>query len=168
MTTAQIARVFHARRVSKGKWMAKCPAHREKTASLYITERKDGSTGIHCFGCMGSPSQLLSPVGLSVTDLFAGSRPNKEALREAERQRALEERERRRKKDAIWKTVEIRDHWRKRVEMLARGLMVTPKDDRLSSRFFSALNKARMLDQSVVDQMCKLYKFKADDFVWGE
>jgi len=46
---AEIARTLNARK-SGGGWMALCPAHNEKTASLSIREGKDGRPLVHCFG----------------------------------------------------------------------------------------------------------------------
>lgn len=50
MTAETIARELHGRRSGAG-WMAKCPAHEDRSPSLSITER-DGKTLLHCFtGC---------------------------------------------------------------------------------------------------------------------
>lgn len=35
-----------------GRWLARCPAHADRTPSLAIRERKDGALLVHCFaGC---------------------------------------------------------------------------------------------------------------------
>ncbi len=49
-------------------WIAKCPAHEDRTASLSLCER-DGRTLIHCFaGCKSA--DVLAAVGLELADLF--------------------------------------------------------------------------------------------------
>ncbi len=48
-TAADIAKILNARK-SGGGWMALCPSHEEKTASLSISESKDGRPLVHCFG----------------------------------------------------------------------------------------------------------------------
>jgi DNA-nicking Smr family endonuclease len=107
-------------------------------------------------------------VGLSLRDLFADSVPDKKALREAEQKRAAEDRELRRKRWAIGRQIDLHWYWRKRADGLAKALMDRPQSDRLNALFLSALDKARMLDESVVTQICKLNaKFHKDDFVWG-
>ena len=74
LTTIQVARLFHAKRVSPGKWRAVCPVHGGKySGPLVISERKDGSTGLHCFG-QCETSVVLGAVGLSLTDLFVTKR----------------------------------------------------------------------------------------------
>lgn len=47
-----------------GRYVAKCPAHDDKSPSLMLSERDDGSTSLHCFaGC--SPADILAALGLS-------------------------------------------------------------------------------------------------------
>lgn len=54
------------------KYRAKCPSHEGKsTASLAITEKDDGRILIHCFGGCDT-SEVLSAIGLGLTDLFPG------------------------------------------------------------------------------------------------
>jgi hypothetical protein len=54
------------------KYRAKCPSHEGKsTASLAITEKDDGRILIHCFGGCDT-SEVLSSIGLEMTDLFPG------------------------------------------------------------------------------------------------
>jgi hypothetical protein len=52
VTAAEIAHALGARRVGQNRWMARCPAHRERTPSLSIAEGRDGRALVHCFaGC---------------------------------------------------------------------------------------------------------------------
>ena len=53
---------------SKGKWMACCPAHQDKSPSLAITEADDRVL-VYCFaGC--ETSDVIAAIGLNVADLF--------------------------------------------------------------------------------------------------
>ena len=53
----------------ENKWLACCSAHPDKTPSLAIQELNDGRILIHCFaGC--APSDIMTAVGLSMSDLF--------------------------------------------------------------------------------------------------
>jgi hypothetical protein len=46
-----IAEALHAKRTGPGRWMARCPAHDDRTPSLSISER-NGKALLHCFaGC---------------------------------------------------------------------------------------------------------------------
>ena len=47
-----------------GRYTAKCPAHNDKSPSLMVSERDDGSTSIYCFaGC--AAVDVLAALGLS-------------------------------------------------------------------------------------------------------
>lgn len=50
-------------------WMAACPSHEDKTASLSIRELDDGRVLVHCFAeC--SVHDVVAAVGLELSDLF--------------------------------------------------------------------------------------------------
>jgi hypothetical protein len=49
MTAAEFADLLGARRVGSGRWMAKCPAHSDREASLSIRAGRDGRVLVHCF-----------------------------------------------------------------------------------------------------------------------
>lgn len=52
-----------------GKWICKCPAHQDRTASLSVSETQDGRTLLKCFaGC--DTEAILHAVGLEFADLF--------------------------------------------------------------------------------------------------
>ena len=53
---------------SKGKWIACCPAHQDKSPSLAVTEADDRVL-VHCFsGC--DTQDVTVAIGLNVADLF--------------------------------------------------------------------------------------------------
>jgi hypothetical protein len=57
-----------AKKSGKG-WVARCPAHDDRKASLSIRETQDGTVLLKCFaGC--DASAVLSAVGLALRDLF--------------------------------------------------------------------------------------------------
>ena len=63
-----LARLDGVRRSGNG-WMAKCPAHADRSASLSVAEGADGRVLLHCFA--GCPvTDVLASVGLQVGDLF--------------------------------------------------------------------------------------------------
>lgn len=58
-------------RRSGGRWMARCPAHEDRTPSLSITETVDGKVLMKCWaGC--STESVLAALGLRWSDLFPG------------------------------------------------------------------------------------------------
>ena len=51
------------------RWLARCPAHRDRTPSLSIREGYDGCALLYCFaGC--STYNVLDAIGLDMADLF--------------------------------------------------------------------------------------------------
>jgi hypothetical protein len=60
------------RQYGNQRWMAKCPAHEDKHASLSIREKDDGVLLIYDFG--GCPTHtVLDSLGLTAADLFPES-----------------------------------------------------------------------------------------------
>lgn len=63
-----LSRLDKVRRSGPDSWMACCPAHEDKSASLSI-RHTDDKTLIHCFaGC--SVHEVVGAVGLDIADLF--------------------------------------------------------------------------------------------------
>lgn len=74
------SRVDNCRPSGKQRWMARCPAHEDKSASLSIRELDDGRILIHCFaGC--SAGAIMQSVGLEMADLMPESIGNKAGVR---------------------------------------------------------------------------------------
>jgi hypothetical protein len=62
-------RLEGVRATGSSKWIARCPAHEDRSPSLAIREGDGGTTLIHCFaGC--PTAEVLDAIGLSLTDLF--------------------------------------------------------------------------------------------------
>ena len=57
------------KRTGQGKWLACCPSHADKTASLSVRETDEGKILIHCFA-QCSVEEVLGAVGLEMSDLF--------------------------------------------------------------------------------------------------
>ena len=64
-----LSRFERVRQTKPGSWIARCPAHQDKSPSLSITETGDGTILLHDFGGC-SPSDILAAVGLELRDLF--------------------------------------------------------------------------------------------------
>lgn len=75
-----------------GRWVAKCPAHTDRSPSLSLRELDDGTVLVKCFAGCGA-ADVLEAVGLDFGILFPGkpeprasSRPNHwHVLRDAAR-----------------------------------------------------------------------------------
>lgn len=69
MHAYDLAGRLDARRVAAG-WIARCPAHIDRTPSLRISEGRDGRILVRCFaGC--EIEKVVDTLGLRLTDLFS-------------------------------------------------------------------------------------------------
>lgn len=64
-----LSRLNKVRQTGPGRWIARCPAHNDKSPSLAIREFGDGRILLHCFtGC--STADVLTAVRLEFSDLY--------------------------------------------------------------------------------------------------
>ncbi len=64
-----LSKLHRVKKTSQGKWMACCPAHQDRSASLSIREVDDGRVLVHCFAECHT-ADVLGAVGLEMTDLM--------------------------------------------------------------------------------------------------
>ncbi len=63
-------RLDHVREIRPGQYRAKCPSHEGKsTDSLSISEGKDGSVLLHCWGACPNDA-VVAALGLALKDLY--------------------------------------------------------------------------------------------------
>jgi hypothetical protein len=101
-----LARLERVKRTKPGQWIARCPAHQDKSPSLSVKQCGDGTILLHDFGGC-SPSDILAAVGLELRDLF----PERLKPRTPEERRVARE---------AFK----RDSWRAALGVLAREATV--------------------------------------------
>jgi hypothetical protein len=78
-------RLDNVRQLRDG-YRASCPAHEGKSQdSLWISERDDGSIGLHCFGACDAVA-VLHAIGLELKDLYPHPIGELSPLRRRERQ----------------------------------------------------------------------------------
>ncbi|MCB1779250.1 MAG: DNA primase [Candidatus Competibacteraceae bacterium] len=64
-----LSRLDHVRETGTGRWIARCPAHDDRSPSLTIRELEDGRVLVHCFtGCPAG--DVLAALGLAFSDLY--------------------------------------------------------------------------------------------------
>lgn len=64
-----LSRLENVKRTGAGRWIARCPAHADRRASLSIRELDDGRVLVHDFaGC--SVNEVLAAIGLDMEELF--------------------------------------------------------------------------------------------------
>lgn len=70
MTAAQLLdRLEASRATGSGRWVAKCPAHPDRSPSLSVRETDDGTVLVRCFAGCGA-ADVVAAVGLELRDLF--------------------------------------------------------------------------------------------------
>jgi hypothetical protein len=76
-----LARLESVKKRGQNNWLARCPAHEDKSPSLAIKQTQDEVILLHCFaGC--STDSVLSAIGVEPADLFP-SKPQGQAFRAA-------------------------------------------------------------------------------------
>jgi hypothetical protein len=64
-----LSRLEAVKQTGPGRWIARCPAHSDKSPSLAIRELDDGRVLLHCFGGC-SVESILDAIGLTFDALF--------------------------------------------------------------------------------------------------
>lgn len=64
-----LSRLDKPKRTGNGTWIARCPAHEDKSPSLTVREMDDGRVLLHCFAGCGF-DDVIGAVGVSVDALF--------------------------------------------------------------------------------------------------
>lgn len=86
MTIGEAVQLFGAKRIGKGKYTAKCPAHDDRSRNTLSI--REGTRGIliHCWaGC--PKDEVLAAIGIRMRDLFYTSRDTSSAkMKEVYRQ----------------------------------------------------------------------------------
>jgi hypothetical protein len=67
--TKLVDRLERVKQTAPGRWVARCPAHQDRSPSLSIRELDDGRVLLHDFGGCGV-GDVLAAVGFTLTDLF--------------------------------------------------------------------------------------------------
>lgn len=68
-TDAFLAQLQKVKATGRGRWVACCPAHDDRTPSLSIAEGDDGRVLAHCFGGCDVAS-VAAAVGMTLSDLM--------------------------------------------------------------------------------------------------
>lgn len=67
-----LSRLDGVRQTGNQKWVARCPAHADKSPSLSVAETGDGKVLLKCFaGC--AADDVVGAIGLEMRDLFPES-----------------------------------------------------------------------------------------------
>lgn len=134
--------------------MAKCPAHRERTGSLSITDMGAGHVRLHCFaGC--SQKAVLDALGLVWRDLRPEGRVNPHLC-------APDPLEGQRKRAQIRWWIRKAAYWRVQVEGLGKALMQRPESDKMARQFHQAVERRRVAQAMILPYFHRAFVGDAD------
>jgi hypothetical protein len=148
---------LEARQAGPGRFVARCPSHRDHSPSLSISAGRDGRILLRCHaGC--SLTAILAASGLAMRDLFAGPPPTAAQLAAAERERTRADSLRRARgvEERVWCDA-LREGWRERdsaVRRVGRKLMLMSDHDTgsagLTVYFHDLVEERRTFDRAIV------------------
>jgi hypothetical protein len=72
MRIEDLAERLNAKKTGGSRWMARCPAHADRTPSLSIGRGRAGQTLVHCFGAC-TPHDIAHALGVTLPDLFGNA-----------------------------------------------------------------------------------------------
>lgn len=161
MAASAIADLPHGRPVGRGKWMARSPAHNDRSPSLSIREGDDGRVLVLCrAGC--ALDSILAAQRLGKRDLFAGPPPSPEqqaalrAAQEARQSAALAERKARLAAlDRVEKLQAV-------VNALGEKLVRLPESDELGRLFHAACDRLHASEMEA-DKFYPMRRAEAQD-----
>lgn len=88
-TDVLLSRLDGVRKTGRG-WIARCPAHEDRSPSLSIAAGEDGRVLLRCFGGCAA-AEIVAAVGMEIADLFPqrmkpATPEQRDALRKAARE----------------------------------------------------------------------------------
>lgn len=138
-TQRLLDRLDGVRETSPDCYLARCPAHDDKSPSLSI-KRADDRVLVNCFGGC-SASEVVESVGLALADLFDNPQGNKPALSEYQRKRQNQFRQ---AFDALAHELDIVKAY---ANQLKEGNPPTPDDEARFELAVTRIENARSLAQ---------------------
>lgn len=69
-----LSRLEGVRQSGPDRWMARCPAHEDRSPSLSVRKTEDGTLLLYCFAGCGA-ADIVAAIGLELTDLFPPRAP---------------------------------------------------------------------------------------------
>jgi hypothetical protein len=143
VTAYELATLLRARRVGRDKWMACCPAHGDKHASLSITAGRKQPVLLKCMSQGCTTKEILAALGLKWRDI-CGERLDPSAVRKLEQEREQRELAKRAMRNLVHTALEKARYWYRRADKLAAYMATNEKMPAMP--FHEALRKARYFE----------------------
>jgi hypothetical protein len=138
MTGREVASLFGAKRVSKGRWLALCTAHPDRKPSLSISEGRKAVL-LRCQSQQCAVRDICQSAGITVQSLWYQQSADPHEIRRAQQQRREEEASDELVRDCRSMLNYQRGMWIKVATALAWLLFRHPNDKALSDAYEYAL-----------------------------
>jgi hypothetical protein len=147
MTAEAFAMLVSARSAGRGRWMAKCPAHPDRSPSLSISEGRDGRVLLRCFaGC--KTEDVLERLSLTWAAICGAPMTPAQAKETAAARAKWEQREQRECEIDRAASNQLRG-LHAIVNELGSRLAKNPGSDAIASLFHQTLDKIRRAEAAV-------------------
>ena len=143
MSAQEFARLLNGRKIGRGKWIARCPAHPDKHPSLSIAEGKRTAVVFKCMSHGCSQDEVISAMGLTWREVLGDCRTDPEVVRQIRQVEAERERQREYRNFLSWKALDKIQFWHRKSQVLGRSLAKWPEQDKLAKQFHHALDMER-------------------------
>ena len=135
--------MLHARRIGKGKWVAKVPRPPRTHGLTVITDMGEVEHAwLHCFGGCDQKA-VLDALGLTWSDLKPEGRIDPEIVRQIRVQEELRKAQKEERTRLLWWARKRIEYWHRKAETLGRSLWKWPEQAKLARDFHHALDMER-------------------------
>jgi hypothetical protein len=121
VTATEFARLLKARRIGKGKWQARCPAHPDRKPSLAIAEGRKGIL-LKCMSHGCETKDILGALGMTFADLFEGKPVDHVMMRQIRAAEEKHDEEVRKRRSLKLLALDERDRWERLANRLAERM----------------------------------------------
>lgn len=143
LTADHFARLLNARRVGKGKWIARCVAHDDRTPSLSIWVGKKHPVMFRCMSQQCDPKSILDAMGLVWADVMSDRITDPKALKKAIALQKEEERKRLESRKKMRNAIDWARRCDLKVKECGKLLANSPESSTLARDFHWSLDQAR-------------------------
>ena len=145
MKADDFASIVHARSAGRNRWLARCPAHDDRSPSLVITQGDRGIL-VRCWSHGCTPAQIVAALGLSLKDLFDDHGATPAQRQQVERERQARDSEHRKAKAADRKLLAQLWQLREWIQQAAAALAVNPAHATLGKELHDAFERYATLE----------------------
>ena len=146
MNASELASRLGARRVGRDKWIARCPAHKDRHPSLSIAVGRKVPVVLKCMSQGCETKAILAALDLTWKDVFDEAPIDRKTLRALERQKAMRDAAARADRVLVRDACRGASLWYATAQRLGARMAAFPDENGLPAQFHRALAKARLFE----------------------